>query len=133
MRVYLAGPINGCTDEEAKGWRELVKASLPHLQFLDPMDRDYRGKEEEHASLIVEQDLAGIEASDVVLVNAIRPTWGTAMETWQAGLWGKRVVVIAAEPVSPWLRFVALDLVPDIEAAIRLLTRFTPKSIRSDD
>ena len=25
MKVYLGGPINGCTDEEASGWREAVK------------------------------------------------------------------------------------------------------------
>jgi len=29
MKVYLCGPINGCTDEECKNWRETVKAQLP--------------------------------------------------------------------------------------------------------
>ncbi len=27
--VYLGGPINGTTDEEASGWREGFKASPP--------------------------------------------------------------------------------------------------------
>ncbi len=28
LAVYLAGPINGCTDEEAKGWRDQMVAGI---------------------------------------------------------------------------------------------------------
>lgn len=43
MKVYLAGPINGCTDAEAKNWREELKTHFPNA--IDPMKRDYRGVE----------------------------------------------------------------------------------------
>ena len=42
IKVYLCGPINGCTDTEAKNWREAVKEHFP--ASVDPMKRDYRGK-----------------------------------------------------------------------------------------
>lgn len=125
--VYLAGPIHGCTDEQAKGWREVVKAELAgRYTFLDPMDRDYRGVEDQCAAEIVEQDLEDIQAADVVLVNAGRASWGTAMETWQAGMWGKAIVAVCPGAVSPWLRFCARDVVPTVADAIALLSREGP-------
>lgn len=35
--VYLGGPINGCTDSEANGWRQGFMDSLAGCKFLDPM------------------------------------------------------------------------------------------------
>lgn len=122
--LYLAGPINGCTDEEAKGWREAARSALAdRFEILDPMARDYRGIEDAHAQELVEDDLEDIARSDVLLVNATRPSWGTAMEVWQAGLWGKVIVAVCPGPVSPWLRFCALHVVPTMEDAITLLSR----------
>jgi len=40
VKVYLCGPINGRTDDDAKNWREYAKTRLPDT--LDPMARDYR-------------------------------------------------------------------------------------------
>ena len=28
--IYLAGPIAGCTEEEATGWRDYVTSMLPY-------------------------------------------------------------------------------------------------------
>ena len=45
MKVYLCGPIAGCTDEECMDWRENAKTILhnANISTLDPMRRDYRG------------------------------------------------------------------------------------------
>lgn len=105
--IYLCGAINGCSDGEANDWRERVKSELEgRFVFLDPMRRDYRGKEDESVAEIVHGDYDDIAASDVVLVAADRPSWGTAMETHHAFQSGKEVLVVCGqERVSPWLRY----------------------------
>lgn len=118
--IYLCGAINGCTDSEATDWREKVKRELyGRYEFLDPMRRDYRGCEDENVNAIVRGDIADIEASDVLLVAAGRPSWGTAMETWYAARLGsKRIEVVCSGRVSPWLRFCADRVHPSLDAAI---------------
>lgn len=118
--LYLCGAINGCTDSEAKDWRERVKSELGrHYTILDPMRRDYRGVEDDSVTAIVQGDITDIKASDVVLVAADRPSWGTAMELFFAFTQGKyTVVVCGAERVSPWLRFHASNLFWTLDAAV---------------
>jgi nucleoside 2-deoxyribosyltransferase len=123
--VYLAGPINGCSDEEAKGWREAAKAALGHPKSffcIDPMVRDFRMAEEEHAGDIVESDLADIRAAHVILVNASRPSWGTAMEVVYARQAGKWIVAFGTTAPSPWLAYHVDVLAPDLAGAIREIT-----------
>ncbi len=105
--VYLCGPIFGTTDQEAKAWRESVQVALAgRYEFLDPMRRDYRGTESANVAAIVEGDEADLQACDVVLVFANRPSWGTAMEIRAAAKeYGKPVHVVAQSPVSPWLAY----------------------------
>lgn len=105
--LYLAGPINGCTDDEANGWRQGFMDSLPGYKFLDPMVRDYRGKEDESVNEIVEGDKSDIEACDVFLAYCWQVSWGTAMEILYAHQVGKRVVLVIPEGarISPWLRY----------------------------
>lgn len=109
MKVYLGGPINGCTDEEANGWRGLVKSILDAYghEWLDPMDRDYRGREMEPgiAAAIVENDKADIDACDLLLMNCPKPSVGTSMEVLYGWETGKKVfaVVPAEAELSPWL------------------------------
>lgn len=118
--LYLCGAINGCSDSEAMGWRETVKRELAGTyQFLDPMRRDYRGREDESVAEIVAGDIADIDASDVILVAADRPSWGTAMECFYAFRSNKRVVVVCGGPrVSPWLRYHSTKLVATLAEAV---------------
>lgn len=106
--VYLAGPIHGKSDNECKVWREQAKSVLGRVDSLlivDPMDRDFRGREDDNADRIVSEDKAWIEQCDVVLVNANEPSWGTAMEVMYAISFGKKVVAFTnSGSVSPWLR-----------------------------
>lgn len=118
MKVYLCGPINGCTDEGCKDWREAVKTRLPDT--LDPMRRDYRGKEAESYREIVELDKRDVEASGVVLVNYDKPSVGTSMEVLWAWLKETPVIVVcrADAVVSPWLRYHSTKIVHSFDDAI---------------
>lgn len=105
MITYLCGGINGLSDAECRDWREVAKELLK-TDTLDPMRRDYRGKEDESVNEIVKGDIDDIGRSDIVLVNATRPSWGTAMEIVYAVTRNKRVVAFAGSGrVSPWLRY----------------------------
>ena len=119
--IYLCGPINGCTDEECKDWREEAKRRLPNT--LDPMRRDYRGREEECTVEIVEGDKDDICQSTALLVNHPKPSVGTAMEILYAWELGKRVYVVApsSASVSPWLRYHSTVIVHSFEEAYSLL------------
>jgi nucleoside 2-deoxyribosyltransferase len=122
MKVYLAGGINGLSDTDCRDWRERAKELL-NAETLDPMRRDYRGQEAENALEIVTGDLADIDDCEIVLVNAIRPSWGTAMEIFYAAhVKEKQVVgfVPDIEKASPWLSNFAF-LTDSLEAACRLI------------
>lgn len=107
--VYLGGPINGCTDEEAHGWREDVKGILKATGcgWLDPMDRDYRGREMEPgiAEKIVRGDLEDINQCDVLFMSCPKPSVGTAMEIFYGWQQTKEVIAVVPEGSvpSPWL------------------------------
>lgn len=119
--VYLCGGINGLSDSECRDWREIAK-SLLKTETLDPMRRDYRGKEDEHVKDIVIGDLADIQNSQCVLVNATRPSWGTAMEVFYAAQRGIPVVAWVGERgsvrVSPWLRYFTVGIYESLADAI---------------
>jgi nucleoside 2-deoxyribosyltransferase len=123
--VYLAGPINGCTDAQAIDWRRNATLLLsPPIRVLSPMARDYRGKEDENVSEIVEGDKADIDAADTVLVNANGPSWGTAMEVLYAHNTGKRVIAFTSSPtVSPWLRYHCTTVCQSLSAAVDAVRR----------
>lgn len=120
--IYLAGAINGQSDQTAIEWRERVKHELAGLYaFKDPMDRDYRGKEDENVEAIVEGDKEDIYASDIVLVHAHFPGWGTGMEVFYAFDRGRRVITICPTRVSPWLRYHSERVFVSLEEAIAFL------------
>jgi nucleoside 2-deoxyribosyltransferase len=104
VKIYLAGPINGCSDSECNDWRTDLK-SVPNHEYIDPMRRDYRGKEAENVDEIVKGDIADIDEADLVVANCPKPSYGTAMEIFYAAhVLGKSVwIVCADEKPSPWL------------------------------
>lgn len=120
--IYLCGPINGCTDHEAKDWRESVKAQWQGV-CIDPMRRDYRGEEAAAFRDIVELDKIDVAQSDVLLVNYDKPSVGTSMEilfAWQIG----KMVVTVANPdavISPWLRYHSHYIAPTFAAALAFI------------
>ena len=109
MKVYLGGPINGCTDEEATGWRDELKPLIEAAghEWVDPMVRDYRGREMEPgiAQEIVDGDIEDIDSCDLLLMNCPKPSVGTSMEVFYGYQQGKRVICVVPEGhvPSPWL------------------------------
>lgn len=119
--IYLAGPIHGCTDEEAFGWRAQVKEALAgSYDILDPAERDFRGREEECVEDIVEGDKTQISLSDILLANLWKLGAGTCMEILEAWDHEMPVIVVAQKPVSPWIAYHA-RIVESIDEAIELL------------
>lgn len=124
MKVYLCGPINGRSDDDCTGWREYVKARLPDT--LDPMTRDYRGRELEPgiAKEIVLGDKADISLCDAVIAYYDKPSVGTSMEVlfaWEHGI-PVHVVDKSGKPLSPWLMFHCERVHQSLDAAIAEVT-----------
>ena len=125
MKIYLCGPINGCTDSEAIDWRERVKDYFP--QTIDPMVRDYRGREQQDYREIVDLDKRDVRTADVILVNYSKPSVGTAMEVFYAWTIGKPVIVWCARSavVSPWMRYHSTTFVYSLDEAVEKLQKLS--------
>jgi nucleoside 2-deoxyribosyltransferase len=118
-KVYLAGPIFGCSDNEAKDWREAAKERLGEV--LDPMVRDYRGAEDSNVKDIVEMDKKDIDQCSHMIAFVPKPSVGTSMEilyAWQQGM--QVISVVPNKPVSPWLKYHS-TVVTSFEEAFSLL------------
>lgn len=121
--VYLCGPINGRSDDDCTNWRERAKVIINAAggETLDPMRRDYRGRELEPgiATEIVEGDKRDVEESDVVLVYTDQPSDGTAMEilmAWQLGI-SVYVVNRRSKPMSPWIIYHSTAIFSSLDEA----------------
>lgn len=123
MLVYLAGPINGCSDEEVSAWRRRAALALcDHgAHVLDPSSVDWRGREcSVPPASIVEADLRLIQQADVVLAGVWRDSAGTSMELWHATqVLGKPAVVWSPRTsISPWISYCAHSVHSDLDKAI---------------
>jgi hypothetical protein len=122
--VYLCGPINGRSDADCIDWRERAKQLLPAT--LDPMARDYRGRELAPgiAQEIVENDKHDVLSSGAVLVMFDKPSVGTSMEVLFA--WMHRIPVhvvnVSGKPLSPWMIYHAAAVHPSLEVACASLS-----------
>ncbi|MFA6043390.1 MAG: nucleoside 2-deoxyribosyltransferase [Phycisphaerales bacterium] len=130
MKVYLCGPINGCTDAQCIDWREEAKKEFPDA--IDPMRRDYRGKEAAWVQDLVHQDKRDVAACDVVLAYCPFPSVGTSMEVLLGWQLGKTVVAVVpdTERVSPWLCYHA-NVVASLEDAFAFIRQVKLRSEKS--
>lgn len=122
-KIALEGPINKCTDAQAKNWRELAKKELAGLYtFHDPMDFDCRGKEDELRDALVRFDEVGMASSDIALMNAETPGWGTAIALqYMYSLHRPVYAVYSLDKPSPWLVSRATRIFRSWDEAIRFL------------
>lgn len=108
-KVYLAGPIFGQSDHGAYSWRAILKADDAFC-WKDPMDRDFRGREDEVFRELVEGDKQDIDDCQAVVAKVDPVSAGTSMEILWAWLNETPVIVICTGKVSPWIRYHATDI-----------------------
>jgi nucleoside 2-deoxyribosyltransferase len=120
--IYLAGPINRVALEDAKGWRENVKASLRKtgILVLDPLSVEF-GK----GVNVVQWDLRAIKGASAVIAHVpdgIQAV-GTSMEIFYAASLGIPVYVWGADSPSPWILHFATEVSDSLEGALNALLR----------
>ena len=131
-KLYLAGPIADCTDEECTIWRKLVTEELSNLYDIsDPFLRgDYRDNiDNRHDAEIVEGDKKEIEDSDVILVNWWKISIGTSMEVLYAWELGKVIVTVTTSK-HPWLCYHSHLLFDNMNLAIETIKEMQPEILR---
>ena len=120
MRVYLCGPMTGCTYAAASEWRDEAKFWLRRhgITALDPMDRDYRDSPLSHLPGLVEEDKIDIELADILLVNFTEKSVGTSMEVMYGWNHGKRVIIVSKKfTEDPWLVYHSHDIYRTMDEA----------------
>jgi nucleoside 2-deoxyribosyltransferase len=110
VKVYLAGPIAGMSDEQAGQWRDDTASVLGPggIETIDPFKlRDFRGTFGIADLVVVEPDKADIDSCEAVLANCHIISVGTSMEILYAWERGKFIVVVVPDPhrTSPWIRY----------------------------
>jgi len=99
-----------------------MQSSNKPLPTFSPLRRDYRGREAENVQEIIDGGIQDIFGSDVLLVNAARPSWGTAMELFFAAKKHKVIVTVCPdEHPSPWLVGHSTVIVKTFEKAFNYL------------
>lgn len=84
---------------------------------------DFRDKKE-LSHEIIKHDLEYVNKSDIIIVVANSPSYGTAMEMLIAKEGGKKVIVLAKNPIpSPWPINFSDFIVKDESELIKLLNK----------
>jgi len=108
ITVYLSGPMY-LGKEQATGWRDEIKEQIlrwqqspvnhnyVHFNILDPCARWYdKGVQlDDVGGYVVQMDKMEIAKSDVLIVNATNPGWGTPMEQYLAWAAGKMILTFS--------------------------------------
>jgi hypothetical protein len=150
IKVYLCGGIKDLTTEESSEWRNLAIDELttklgqnvkietdgsrtysPIITngfiCLDPMRRNFRTTEWQSQNEIVSLDKKDIIDADILLVNATKPSWGTAMEVLFAFERHKIIVSFTGtdnkEDWNPWLGFHSTRLTKTLDEAINYIKK----------
>jgi nucleoside 2-deoxyribosyltransferase len=122
--VYLAGPMENVSIEEAQKWREKATRILAGNDFkvLDPTRRIHSFQQKEFKK-IFELDLRDIRESDVLLVDLSDPKVaknGTAIEVFYANfVLHKQVIGFKSDPTvkHPFFEQLVTEWFPDVETA----------------
>lgn len=125
--LYLAGPIDMVSKEQARGWRESLAAKFPQVLFYLPTHA-YANASMEQAMRVERYNRAAVLASDGILVNLLaeRPSVGTVRELEFAVSSGIPAVVVASRVLSD--KSIALHDVPkltDLEDGVFKLMELT--------
>jgi len=123
--VYLAGPMEHVSKEDAEGWRQTAARLLWHsscTKVLDPTRRVHNF-EQRYMRRIFELDLRDIQESDIILANLDNPTvakHGTAMEVFYAAYVLRKPVVAFKEDkatIHPFFESLVTEWRSDVNKA----------------
>ena len=135
-QVYLAGPMEDCTEDHMTGWRQLTANALKlsDINSLDPTRRvsfhDQLGENLENVTKtmntckrIFKQDLQDIAESKVVLADVRRSSGrgtGTSMELMFAHTKNKIIILWADEGdyIHPFYEAMATEKHYSLEEAV---------------
>jgi nucleoside 2-deoxyribosyltransferase len=135
-QVYLAGPMEDCTEDHMTGWRQLTANALKlsDINTLDPTRRvsfhDQLGENLENVTKtmntckrIFKQDLQDIAESKVVLADVRRSSGrgtGTSMELMFAHTKNKIIILWADEGdfIHPFYEAMATEKHYSLEEAV---------------
>lgn len=119
--IYLAGPMLGCSPEEATGWRVRVnKVIWKNFQSsVHVYDPTYFGVDllkgvndlDQQAKVMVDADLSVINRCWMVLVNSWKDSSGTMGEIVHAHHQGIPVVTMYNRPENGWIRYYSTKIV----------------------
>lgn len=115
IRIYLAGPINGCTEGEAKNWRKWVdERFLVGVVGISPLRCEpligerygmfYEDPRFGTPNAIMSKNFIDVQRCDAVFaflpreMNERRPSYGTVMEIGWATALRKPVVLVSDDP-----------------------------------
>jgi nucleoside 2-deoxyribosyltransferase len=145
--IYLCGGIKDLSKSEASEWREYatqelgnkrsffqvmaqgpaVEKNTYNFNFLNPMRRNFRSNEWQSQNEIVTLDKKDILEADILLVNATKPSWGTAMEVMFGFMHNKIIICFTGSDNSkdwnPWLGYHSTKLTKDLNEAIEYIKK----------
>lgn len=130
MKIMVCGSIGYGGVNEIRDLYALLRKKgydiVDHLREkgMDYSDiNDFRDKKE-LSHEIVKHDLEFVNKSDIIVVVADSPSYGTAMEMLIAKEVGKKVIVLAKDPIpSPWPINFSDFIVKDESELINLLDK----------
>ncbi len=132
--VYLAGPMEGCSYDEAANWREEAATKLAEygIDARNPMIRDFRDAFANGDGIdpdeVVIPDKMDILQSDAILVWYSQKSTGTAMEMLYAYYWHIPIVVVEIKkPANPWIDYHADYVCENLEDAVGIIRQILNK------
>ncbi len=109
MKIMVCGSIGyGGIDEIRQLYLFLVKEGFDIVDHIVSKGMDYSNTKDfrnmkDLSDQIVASDLEFINKSDVLVVLANKPSYGTGIEMYVAKNSGKRIILFAKDPVpTPW-------------------------------
>lgn len=140
MKIYLCGPIDKCSSDEMRKWRNFLKEKYPHHHYYDPMDLEENFDVDEPSHTItgvtIEKEKEQIRDSDVILCYPWKPSSGSAMEVMYANtLAPKPQIVLVSQPpdyLSPWLKYHSDHVANSFTHAMEWIDALADKPIRQN-
>ena len=136
--IYLAGPISGCTYNEATEWRRYCIDNLKDkYKVISPIDvrHNYFGKDKltftsaelnETADTIFHKDIMYVEVADIILLYIDKPSYGTGFELGYAYSLGKQIVTVIGEGIEghPFVEVPSSITFGELKPAVKYLLNY---------